>query len=173
MAAQQTTFSATPARGFAGMPADFRGLDVVSRVSEEASAEIPFGQMVKQGTTDRGILRLSATGDTAKLEGVVVHSQNKAKDFELGSSGLKPKITAGVAVKGRILVSVDEAVTPLSVVRVRCTDSGGTAGTFRTTASAGNTILCSKWAKFNGTTTGAGIVELEFDMTSSNDSTAD
>lgn len=173
MAAQQTSVSTTLTRGFPGLVTDSSGDLPRSMVSEETSAEMPFGQMVKQGTGDRGCLRLTASADSAKMVGIVAFRQAFSKDAELGTSGLKPKITIPVKARGRILVLVDENVTPASPVRVRCTDTGGVAGTFRTSASAGNTILISAWARFLTTTSATGFAELEFDVSNRNSSTAD
>ncbi len=159
--------------GFPGMISDSADNDIRSYVSGEASAEVPYGQMVKQGATDRAFLRLTA-GVTQAILGVLVHSQGRAKPTELGATGLKPKMTGGVMRHGRCWVTIDENVTPASAVRVRVTDVGGVAGTFRTSASAGNTVAISSWARFTGTFTAAGgVAEVEFDALNSFVSTAD
>jgi hypothetical protein len=172
MAAQQTSVVAmTP--GFAGMLADTGEKDVRSYVSEEASAEIPFGQLVKQGSADTGCLRLSAGTDVNKFLGVVVHSHAYEKDIEVGTSGIKPKMTVGVLFEGTVWVSVSEAVGPTDPVRVFIDDTGHVAGTFCKTASATHTVLISAWARFLTSTTGAGLVQLKIDTTGSVSSTAD
>lgn len=160
--------------GFPGMISDASDSDDIrSYVSAEASAEVPFGQMVKQGATDRAFLRLTS-GTTQAILGVLVQSQGRAKPTELGTTGLKPKMTGGIMRRGRCWVTIDENVTPASPVRVRVTDTGGTAGTFRTSSSAGNTVLISSWARFTGTFTAAGgVAELELDALNSVVSTAD
>lgn len=169
---------------FAGMLADTKDHETDSYVNEEASAEMRFGIMVKEGVGTpkaytRGALYLTAGTDVNKLAGIVRHSHSYNLDNELGTIGLKPKATLGVLKRGKIYVEVDEAVTPTSPVRVRCTTNAGAVGaangpgTFRTTASATHTILCDKFAKFAGITTGAGVVELSINMTGSGSATAD
>lgn len=164
---------------FAGMLADNSDHTTDSFVNEEAANEIAFGTMVKFGTAANGALNLSASADADKLAGILRHQHAYNLDNELGTIGLKPKATLGILKRGKIYVNVDEAVNPKSPVRVRCTTNAGALGafngpgTFRTTASATHTINCSKFMKFAGSTTGAGVVELEVDMTGSNDAVAD
>lgn len=164
MPATQTSVATKMTRAFAGMVADSsRDTNVRSYVSEEASAEIPFGVFVKQGTGDDQCLKLTAVTD--KLIGVVVHSHAYAKDQELGDTGLKPKVTVGVMSRGRIWMPVEEAVTPASPVRVRCIAVGNeVAGALRDTADASDDVAITTWARFLTSTTGAGIVLLEFDV---------
>src|SRR5262252_5527883 len=105
MAAPQTTVAATMTRGFPGMMVDTSDVKSTrSYVSAESSAEIPFGQMLKQGSTDDTALRLTAATDVNKLIGILVHSHAYAQDQELGTTGLKPKTTLGVLDKGVIWV---------------------------------------------------------------------
>ncbi len=132
-----------------------------AHVSEEASAEIPFGRMLKQGTANRGCLLMATATDL--LCGISVRSQAYQVDQELGSTGLKPKTVVSVLTKGRIAVTVTDAVTPASPVRVN-----EVGGTFQTAASAGVTTNISSNARFL-TSAGAGEVAiLEFDMTGLN-----
>lgn len=168
----QTSVTVRPTTAFIGMLGDTSyAKNVESYVNQEASAEIAWGFMVKQGSTDTSAILLTAATDVDKLVGIVAYSQAYDKPNELGDWGLKPKVTLGVLKKGQIWVPVDEAVTPASPVRVRNTTNGGANGTllgpgsFRTTASATHTILCSSFMRFKTTTTGAGIALVEFDMT--------
>lgn len=168
----QTSVTVRPTQAFIGMLGDTAySKNAEAYVNSEASAEIAWGFMVKQGATDTSALLLSAGTDVDKLIGIVAYSQAYDKPNELGAWGLLPKITMGVLKKGQIWVPVDEAVTPASPVRVRNNTNAGANGTllgpgsFRTTASAGNTILCSSFMRFKTTTTGAGIALVEFDMT--------
>lgn len=160
----QTSVALRMTAAYPGMISDSHmDSNVRSYVSEEASAEIPFGVFVKQGTADEGCLLLTAITD--KVIGVVVHSHAYAKTEELGTTGLKPKVTLGVMTRGRIWCYVEEAVTPASSVLIRAIAAGAEkAGATRDTADASDLIDASKWARFLGTTTGAGIVEVEFDV---------
>lgn len=164
MAIPQTSVAESMTAAFAGMVADSSpNKDVRSYVSEEASAEIPFGVMVGQGTLDDQCLLLAAITD--KMIGVVVHSHAYAKDVELGTTGIKPKMTVGVMKKGVVWVYVEEAVTPASTVLCRAVAAGAEkAGAFRDTADASDLIDCSSFARFLSSTTGAGIALLEFDV---------
>lgn len=162
-----TAVSQSTAGVFAGMLADAKDVEVDSFVSEEASAEIPFGVMVQQGTADNGALKLatSSASMAGKLVGVVVHSHAYAKDTELGSTGLKPKTTLKVLTRGRIWVQVEEAVTPLSPVKVRAVATGGeVAGAFRDTADSTDCVDISKFARYLTTAGAAGFAILDLDM---------
>lgn len=150
-----------------------------SYIQSEASAVVAFGTMLKQGTADFTALNPTTTAD--KFIGVVRKSDAYNIDNELDqvAGGLKPKTVLGILKRGKVWVLVDEAVTPASPVRVRTdTNAGAVAaangpGTFRTTASAGHTTDISKFARFLTTTTGAGLVQLEFDVTMRNTGVAD
>lgn len=160
----QTSVSLAMTAAFAGMQVDAKKCEILSYVSEEASAEIPFGVCVKQGTADDQCLKLTAITD--KLIGIVVHSHAYQKDNEVGDTGIKPKMMVAVAVRGEIWVPVEEAVTPASTVLVRAIAVGGeTAGAFRDTADASDLIDVSKFCRFMSSTTGAGIARLMFDFT--------
>jgi len=138
--------------------------DCLSRVNAEASAEIPFAVMVKQGTDPHEVLKLTAI--TNKLAGIVVFNHSYAKPNELGETGLKPKTAFNILNKGRIWVRTEEAVTQASAVRVRAIATGDeVAGTFRTTADANDCVDISKYARFMKAADADSLVELEIDMT--------
>jgi hypothetical protein len=149
---------------FQGMIADSTNLIVDTFVNGESSAEIPFGVCVKQGTDDAEAVLLTAITD--KLVGIVLHSNAYNKTNEVGSTGIKPDVVMNVARKGVVWVPVEEAVTPASAVLVRAVATGGEqAGAFRDTADASDLIDVSAFCRFRSTTTGAGLVKLEFDFT--------
>lgn len=161
---QQTSITTRMAKGFPGMISDAsRDTNIRSYVSQEASAEIPFGVFVGQGSDDDGMVLLAATTD--KVIGLLTHSNAYAKDIELGDVGLKPTVVGGVMSRGRAFVYVEEAVTPASPVLIRAIAvNPERAGATRDTADASDTIDASKWARFIETATGAGFVEIEFDV---------
>lgn len=162
----------------AGIPGQLADLwtaefgDVVSTTSQEASAETPFGVMVKRGTVDETSKLLSANTD--KLHGIVVHAQNFAKPVQLGDTGLKPGITFGILRKGRIWVTPEDAVTPASEVHVRAVVAGvEVKGAFRGTDDGTDTIDITGFAKWI-TSAGAGEVAiLEVDMNQASLAVAD
>ncbi len=155
---------------FAGVPSDATNVPCDSFVNAEASQELPFGTMVVQGTNaDEAKV---FTSNANKMIGILRNhfAYATGTNGEVGLIGLKPKVAAGVAQRGKMTVVVGEAVTPASAVRVRATVAAGALGTntgpgtFCTTASGGNTIRLP-FCRFLGTTTGPGVVELAFDMT--------
>lgn len=142
--------------------------DALPGTSEESSAEIPFGVMVARGTDD-GLVKLlhtSAAAMETELHGIVVFGQSYAKDSQLGTTGLKPKVTFDVLQRGRIYVTVEETVAPGDAVRVRAVATGGEVkGAFRTTADSTDCVDISLFARWiRGATTG-GLAVVEIDMT--------
>ncbi len=170
MTAQQTSVTATMATAFAGMLADSNDMKrASSKVSEEASAEIPFGVMLCRGTDkDNGALLLntSAAAMASAMVGVVVHDHAYAKDVELGDTGLKPKVSLNVLTHGRIYVQPEETVHPGDAVRVRAVATGDEVfGTFRTTADAADTVNITSFARWVTSGTSSTPAVLELDMT--------
>jgi hypothetical protein len=167
MAGQTSVASAMTAALQAGQIADSCRLnDVASYVSEESSAEMPFGRMLAQGTADDGALLMAAATD--KMIGVLTHSQAYERDTEIGDTGVKPKMTLGVMKCGRIWVTVTgEACTPASAVRVH-----KTGGYFLVSASAGNTVLV-KHARYLTSAASGELTMLEFDILTRADNSAD
>jgi len=156
-----TAATDTYARGFAGSrnphPADV--VPAPAKRNAEASAEIPFGTVVKHGTLIGDALQLTSTAD--RLAGVAIHRYNYVPGIEVNATtgDLLPNADFDVLeyAGSGIMVTVDEAVTEASPVRVRVTAAGGGRGTFRTGAVAAATILLTG-ARFAGRTTGAGPV---------------
>lgn len=154
---------------FPGMRASADPGNIDSYVNGEASAEIPFGVCVAQGTDDKEAIKLAATSD--KLLGIVVHRHAYAYGVELGDTGLKPDVVMGVMTRGECWVLVEEAVTPASAPLVRAVAAGAeVAGAFRDTADASDLIDVSHFCRFIGSSTTAPdgttlIARLRFDFT--------
>jgi hypothetical protein len=166
MAGQTSVSNAPNAALQAGQVADLCPLnDVMSYVSAEASAEIPFGRMLVQGTGDKDAKLMAAQADA--MIGISVFSQAYNRDNEIGATGVKPKMTLGVMTRGRIWVQVTADVTPASVVRVH-----KTGGTFQDDSSAGNTVVL-KNARYLTTTLANGLALLEFDILGRSSNTND
>ncbi len=176
MAARQTSVAAAAA-GFAGMLADATPHQIDSRVSEEASAEIPFGVMVIRGTDeDNGALLLntSSAAMAPLLAGIVVHTQNYAKPTQLGDTGLKPGVMLNLLQKGRIWVTTEDACDPGDTVKVRAVATGNEVkGAFRVAADSTDCVDISKFAKWITTAGAGGVAMLEIDMTNSSQATND
>jgi hypothetical protein len=176
----QTSVLAAPAAAIAGQLADTgRDMNLASYFSQEASLQMQFGSMVMQGAADYGANILTA-GNVAKMLGVVVYDASYQKGNELGAVadangklGILPNVTFNVLKRGRIWVLCEEAVTPADVVRVRCTNAGNGAGTFRkTSAGAGLSMLLvgARWLDSAGV---GGFARVEFDVLARNTYTAD
>lgn len=147
--------------GFAGMLADSGPNDVGTGVSEEASAEIPFGVAVARGATADGVDLPSAADDIVR--GIVVHSNSYVEGVDLGSTGLEPKTCFGVLRRGRIWVKVEEAVSPGDRAYVRYAGSGQ-KGAFRKSEVVGETLDVTAEGEFQTTAAidGLAIVDVDF-----------
>ncbi len=160
MAAPQTSLSMKPAAYIAGQIVDLNDYDSDTFFNEEASAELAFGRLVKQGTALNQAKEIAAQADIAI--GVVMHEHRYDKQYELGATGVKSGGVLSVMRRGRIVVEVGEGVSPADAVRYNATGTAGTKGVFYKTASANNTVLI-KSARWLSTTTGAGLAELYID----------
>lgn len=176
----QTSVLTNALPAFAGMLGDSgRDMNLATALNSEAALQLPFGTMVMQGTTDQGALCLTA-GNVAKIIGAVVYSGAYQKGVELGvvadansRIGIMPTVPFNVLKRGRIWVQVEEAVTPASAVRVRCTAAGTGSGTFRTTsAGAGLSMLLAN-ARYLDTAGISGFSRVEFDVLLRGSYTAD
>lgn len=160
MAAPQTSVSIQQTVSFAGMAGDTAHMrDAKSYVNAEASAEIPFGLLVVQGTAEQDAKIPAAQSDLAV--GIALHSHSFQKDNELGDTGIKPDVVFSAMTRGRVWVAVDEAVALTDTPRVRM--SGAGAGTFRKTSAGGVTKALAGSARFLTATSGAGLALLEID----------
>lgn len=163
---------------FAGALADTSRSQCDSKYNAETSAEIPFGVGVVRHSSDEdnAVVKphTSAAAAAPLFAGVVVHSHDYSPDIEIGSTGVKAKMTMSVLQKGRIYVLPEENVTPGDAVRMRVVVAGNeVAGSFRTTADSTDCINLSKVARW--VTTGSTSVPavLEIDITGAADISAD
>lgn len=166
MSAPQTSVLTQYPVGIAGQLVDLNSLavgDTVSAVNAEASAEIPFGVMVKPGTGDDDAKLLTANSNI--LKGVVVFGHLYDYPVERGDIGIKPGIQIGLLRKAKIWVKVEDAVTPASEVHVRAVAGvGEQAGAFRGSADTTDCIEITPFARFL-TTAGAGeLAVLSIDL---------
>jgi len=92
----------------AGQLADLGVSDIRSFVNSEASAEIPFGYAVVQGSGAKDALLPSTSDDVCV--GVVVHSHAYDPENDLGTTGVKADRELNVINKGRVWVVVGEGV---------------------------------------------------------------
>lgn len=156
-----------------GVPGDIADLHTArngrqpARKSEEASAVILPGIMVKRGTGDYGALKLTAT--TNVLDGIALRAHDFAVGTEVDEStgGYKPGAHFAVGQVGHYFVKIEEDVTPTSDVRVRCVATGNeVAGAFRATADSTDCVdltALARWVRTADADDGVG--ELEIDLT--------
>lgn len=132
--APQTSYGSAIPVAFAGMKGDLTPDYVRSYANGEASAEIPFGVAVAAGSADDTAILPASAG--ARLLGIVLHAHNYALTSELGTTGLKPKVTMNVLVRGTAWVTVEEAVNDGDRCFIRHTAKGGNTqlGKFRKSA---------------------------------------
>jgi hypothetical protein len=152
----QTSYSDTQAIAFAGQLQGIAGQQVDTGVSEEASAEIPYGVGVARGTAADGVLL--PTNVNAKMRGVVIHSHNQEPSIALGTVGLKPRSCFGVLRRGRVALLVEEAVVAGDRGFVRFAGTGQ-KGAWRKSAVTNETIDLTAQVEF---VTAAGANGLAF-----------
>lgn len=166
----QTSYSDSPAAGYAGQIADFgRDPDVLPARSVEVSAEIPFGFAVVHDpsapVTDQDV-QLPA-GATNKVAGIVLlsHSHSNAPDGDLGTTGLKPGALMDVMQWGRVKVTCEDGCAVGDRLFIRF--SGGTgAGTCRSTDAGGGTCIdATKIGKWVTKANAGAIATLEINTT--------
>lgn len=170
----QGTVITTMIAGFPGMNADTSDSNdnYISRMSGETTLQIPFGRVVMQGATDRLCVSLTSSANLRKILGVVAYNAFNQIPSQLGTvadSNGNIGLIAGAPVRikqrGRIYVAITENVDPTLTVRLSIDATGGGIGTFRTTTSAGHTILLSNCSKWAGTFTSAqGFALLDYDF---------
>lgn len=176
----QTTVVTSMVAGFPGVIADNSMLkDEISYLNAEASLQMPFGTVVMQGTNDNDALLLTA-GNVLKIIGPIIYSAAYQKNNELATVadanarlGLVPGTLLGIGKRGRMWVKTEEAVTPASVVRVRCTNAGLGQGTFRTTSAGGGLSMLLVGWKYLDSVGANGLTRIDFDMSFRSQFTAD
>ena len=147
------------APGFPGQRL-YSGRDVVrapGKHNAEASAEIPPGTVVQHGAAVTDALQLTAVGNA--LAGLVAHRYDAIDQIEVGVAGYLPNAPLVVLEEAGdgVWVTVEEAVTEASPVRVRATAAGSGRGTFRTSAVAAATIRLTQ-ARYLGRAAAGGLV---------------
>jgi hypothetical protein len=161
----QTTYSTAHPEAFQGMDGTTNADDqTISRVNAEASAEIPFGVMVKQGATDPACLKLTAVAND--ILGIARHAHVYEPFGTVGNAGagIPPGQAVGVKQRGEIWVPIEESVTQASDVYVRAVATGSeVAGAFRASADSTDCIKLfgCRWVK---AATGPGLGLLHINM---------
>lgn len=167
-----TSYSEMP-RAFEGQLADIRENEVDSYTQGEASAEIPFGVAVAEGTAGTpasGIPNecINMVDANSVVAGAVVHSHAYNRETQLGTTGIKPDQQVSVLRRGRIYMRHEGAVSKGAAAFVRHTAGGGGSvkGVLRADADTATAVLC-RGLIFAETkaSLGDGLVLVDVDMT--------
>lgn len=132
------------------------GVDIVSRFSEESSAELAFGTAIKPGTALRSVKKLTAITETVEGFSVWGFNHSPGSSGDLGTTGLKPKAGLQVIRKGRLYVVVDPSVTSITPyidrAHIRAVANGGdnVIGAVNKAADGITTIDSTKQVQFVG-----------------------
>lgn len=162
----QLSYSTYQSAAFAGMLYDNGDNDILSYISEEASAVMPFGIAVAKGTADFGAL-LMVNGSSV-IVGLAAHTHQvdpgQAGNTPAGA-GIPPKYAINVLKRGRMYVQVEEAVTPASPVFVRfAAGAGGTQkGAIRASADTATAVAWTA-ARFLTSASANGYAVIEVNL---------
>lgn len=158
----QTTFGTERGVSFAGMLADDGDIDTISRAVGGA-VNVGFGLMMGFGATPAEECAPLADGAAiAAMCGVTVHKHTQNRALLDGTEGLMPDDQADILRRGRVWVVTEQAVTPGDPVFVRHTAAGAEVkGAFRKDTDGGDAVDISTRARWESTTTGAGIAILD------------
>jgi hypothetical protein len=170
----QLAYNTEPAAGRIGQLSDSGDNDIVSRYS---AAKIPFGRFVSFDTVGGKVKLPAAATDIingtsyAVLEGVAIEDPSvESKDANtLGVSDANAPahdIADAIPVlkRGRVIVWSEQAVSPTDAVFVRhtvSTDGLQKCGNVRKDLDTDKASSLGEKAHFVGTTTGAGLVEID------------
>lgn len=168
----QTSYPTQPNAGKLGQLTDASDHDIVSRYS---AAKIPFGRFVSFDTTSGKVKLPAAATDIinstsyAVSEGIALENPSKECTDEntLGVAGANAAAhdigdAIPVLKRGRCFVYTEQAVGPTDAVYVRYTASGNNVvGNFRKDDDTSKAASLGENARFVGTTTGAGLVEID------------
>jgi hypothetical protein len=169
---QINTTYAEQVRAFQGMIADTRDNEIDSYVQGEASASIPFGVAVAEGTAGvpaNGIPNeaINMVNASSVVAGAVVHSHAYSPETQLDASGVRPDNLINVMRRGRVYMRHEGTTTKGSAAFVRHTSgAGGTIkGYLRSDADTATAVLC-RGLIFAETkaAVGDGLVLVEVDM---------
>jgi hypothetical protein len=156
--------------------------EYTSRVSTETTLQIPFGTVVKDDASNKGVgcKVLAAQADLPL--GIVPYKADYQIDHELatvadsnGNIGLKGGTQILIKRRGRLWVQIETDCADGDAVRYRVNNAstGVGPGSFTKTSSAGNTVDISKFARWVGTNLAAngwGLLEYDFTMQSNKSS---
>lgn len=167
----QTSYSASFTAGFSGQLYGTDGHEMIAMRNDEASAEIAFGRAVKFNSTSDGTSAKLPASESDKIAGIVVHSHRYLPTTELGTTGLKPNVVMNVLRRGKILVTVEDAVQVGDRLWVRAVAGGDPEflGGLCVADDSTDTVDCTNQGVFLTAASAGGLAVLDVDFT--NDAT--
>lgn len=177
----QTSVSARPVAGYAGMLDAGYTNDVIFASNGEASASIPFGKAVVWDPSTPAHAKsatLPAGSQTTPVMGIVAYSNAYSAAWtdkdggvhgELDATGLVPGTALNVLRRGRILVvAASTVVAGISRLFVRSVAGlGETLGALEDAADSTDMIDCSNQGVWMSDATAGGLAWLDVDFTAS------
>jgi hypothetical protein len=158
----QTTYNASLTPAFAGMLADSEDVSVLSMFNDEASASVAFGRAVMFGSVSNKASAKLPTSESVDIAGIVMHSHAYAKS-DLDAVGLLPDATMNVLRKGKIWVTVEDAVQPGDRLWVRAVAGGDPEflGGLLPADDGTDTVDCTNFGQFLTAAAAGGLAILE------------
>lgn len=173
----QTTVSARPAKGYAGMLDAAYPHSIITAQNGEASASIPFGKgVVWDPTSPAHDVSVTLPANQAdKVMGIVVFRGGYSRAWtdadgvvhgDLDATGLVPGTVLGVLRRGRILVTAASAVTPGDRLYIRRTAGlGESLGALEDAADSTDMIDSTNQGVWMSTAAAGELAWLEVDFT--------
>lgn len=163
----QTSYAQSMTAAYAGMLADGSANDCIAMRNDEVSAEIAFGRAVMFGSTTDGTSAKLPTAESSVIAGLVVHSHSYAQTTELGSTGVKVGGILNVLRKGRMWVTVEDAVIPGDRLWVRGVAGGDPEflGGLLPADDSTDTVDCTGQGQFLTAASAGALALLEVDFT--------
>lgn len=165
----QSSYTQNMTKAFAGMLADSGDHDVIAMRNDEASASIAFGRAVKFGSTTDGTSAKLPDSENAVIAGIVMHSHaySNSPNGDLDSTGLKVGATMNVLRKGRMWVTVEDAVIPGDRLWVRGVAGGDPEflGGLLPADDSTDTVDCTGQGQFLTAAAAGALAVLEVDFT--------
>lgn len=179
----QTTYPTVTVAGYSGqLIGAIEDADIIPVINREASTSIAFGRAVvwklSSPTTDLDVLLPAAETDT--VAGIVIRFDQYPRAFtttdnagasvtvgELDGTGLRPGTMMAILRRGKILVTVEDAVLVADRLWVRAVAGGDPEflGGLLNADDSTDTIDCTKQGQFLSSASAGGLAELWVDFT--------
>ena len=162
---KQTSYADAYTKNFSGQHLMQPGDVVESYISEESSAEIPFGVAVAEGT-DPTTQCLLPSSENDNILGIVIHAHSYAKPDQLGDDGIKPGQWVLVLRRGKCVVQCDSGCTAFDRLWVRAVaDPGERLGAPEDADDSTDTVDCTGQGQWRTTAVADALATLEVNFT--------